>query len=175
MSFATFVYDRDGIEKIDNLLADKLIGFDAGDAIRSATVLSPSFSTFLKQSNSFRIDGKYYVDRSLHGHGLTILLSCMNSFLASIFPLSIGHCITTAYPGDVCGLDSYAVGCEQKSAISCRCYQDDSTGHGVSDLASNNTFTLEPSPELPTQSICEGVHTLFKQRLRIKHWYFFSP
>ena len=48
------------MEKINNLLADKLIGFDAGDAIRSATVLSPGFSTLknLKQSNTFRIDGK---------------------------------------------------------------------------------------------------------------------
>ena len=37
----------------------------------------------------------------------------------------VGHCITTAYPGEVCDLNSYAVGCDINglSATACRCYE----------------------------------------------------
>ena len=57
-SFATLVYGDDGVEVINNLLDVKLIGFDAGDTIKSATVLSPGFSSLkLKPVNIFRIDG----------------------------------------------------------------------------------------------------------------------
>ena len=37
----------------------------------------------------------------------------------------IGHCVTTAYPGEVCDLDSYAVGCDVNglTATACRCYE----------------------------------------------------
>jgi hypothetical protein len=56
------------------------------------------------------------------------MLSCNN----------LGHCITTALPGEVCDLDSYAVECDQLGlfADACRCY--DSV-----DINSNST--------------CEGV------------------
>ena len=64
VSFATFVYGDDGVEAINDLLDVKLIGFDAGDTVKSATVLSPSLSSLrtLEPVNTFRIDGKY----SLH-------------------------------------------------------------------------------------------------------------
>ena len=58
-SFASFVFDQDGIDKINNLQADKVIGFDAGDTINSATIVSPGFSSLqtLEPLNTFRIDG----------------------------------------------------------------------------------------------------------------------
>lgn len=59
-SFATFVYGNDGLETLNNLIDDKIVGFDAGDGIRSATVLSPGLSSLqeLQSVNIFRIDGR---------------------------------------------------------------------------------------------------------------------
>ena len=59
-SFAAFIYGDDGVDTINNLLYVKLIGFDAGDTVKSATVLSPGFSSLqtLQPVNIFRIDGK---------------------------------------------------------------------------------------------------------------------
>ena len=50
--------------------------------------------------------------------------------------LHLGHCITTALPGEVCDLDSYAVDCDVMglTATTCRCYQDTN---------SNNNTTCE--------------------------------
>ena len=59
-SFATFVYDEEGINEISaNSLSVKVVGFDAGDRVESATVLSPGFSSvpILEHLNTFRIDG----------------------------------------------------------------------------------------------------------------------
>jgi len=43
----------------------------------------------------------------------------------SFFFVSTGHCITAATAGDACGLDSFAVACDENgwSATACRCYQ----------------------------------------------------
>ena len=59
VSFAAFIYGDDGVNTINNLNV-KLIGFDAGDTVRSATVLSPGFSSLqtLQPVNIFRIDGE---------------------------------------------------------------------------------------------------------------------
>ena len=59
VSFATFVYGDDGVKAINDLQNVKLIGFDAGDSIKGATVLSPGFSSqqTLQPVNTFRIDG----------------------------------------------------------------------------------------------------------------------
>ena len=45
---------------INNLSSHKLIGFDASDTIRSATIVSSGFSSLptLRHFNTFRIDGK---------------------------------------------------------------------------------------------------------------------
>jgi hypothetical protein len=45
-----------------------------------------------------------------------------------------GHCITTALPGEVCALDSYAVECDQFGLIAdtCRCYDSvDNTSNSI--------------------------------------------
>ena len=89
-----------------------------------------------------------------------------------------GHCVTTAYPGEVCDLDSYAVGCDVNglSATACRCYQtepDDITSSGVdplmtdddqmlnnTDLTMNDSDTNagpEFSGEIVDTEICEGI------------------
>lgn len=59
VSFVAFVYDSESITAIEDLQDTKLVGFDAGDGIRSATILSPGFSSFesLNTLNVFRIDG----------------------------------------------------------------------------------------------------------------------
>ena len=112
ISFATLIYSDDGADAINNF-SDVLIGFDAGDTIRSATVLSPGFSSqhTLQPVNTFRIDGNSFRGGILHD-------------VVNVH--STGHCITTAYPGEVCGLNSYAVGCDRNNltATACRCYQD---------------------------------------------------
>ena len=61
--------------------------------------------------------------------------------------LYTGDCVTTAYPGEVCGFNSYAVGCDgyNLSATACRCYQD--------DLYNTDTDILTTEPE---NSTCEG-------------------
>ena len=56
VSFAAFIYDEDSIDNIHNIWANKLVGFDAGDEIRSATYHSPGLSN-LQTVNYFRIDG----------------------------------------------------------------------------------------------------------------------
>ena len=45
--------------------------------------------------------------------------------LAAKIIMSTGHCITAASPGEVCGLDSYAVSCDNDGLIAdaCRCYE----------------------------------------------------
>ncbi len=59
VSFAVFVYNSDGISAIENLGTGNLIGFDAGDGRRSATVHSLGFPSIddLTPLNVFRIDG----------------------------------------------------------------------------------------------------------------------
>ena len=120
-SFATFVYGAEGVDKINNLLHVKLIGFDAGDTIRSATVLSPRFSSLqtLQPVNTFRIDGKNIAIAALHNNDGHYRMMSLHY---------TGHCVTTAYPGEVCGLNSYAVSCDTGlSATACRCYQGNDT------------------------------------------------
>ena len=58
-SFVALVYTNDGVE-IEGLRTTKLVGFDAGDGIRSATVLSQGFSGIenLTSVNVFRVDGE---------------------------------------------------------------------------------------------------------------------
>ena len=85
--------------------------------------------------------------------------------------------MTTAYPGEVCDLDSYAVGCDvtNLAATTCRCYQpepdDASSGRGMifdSDSAvndadsqmTNDSDAMSPTTLIPEQSTevdsCEG-------------------
>ena len=50
----------------------------------------------------------------------TTILSCKynyNNFLSFQ-----GNCITTAYPSDVCRLNSFASRCDSSSATNCSCY-----------------------------------------------------
>lgn len=58
-SFAAFIYDNASVGQVNSLATGKLIGFDAGDGIRSATVQSSSFSSLPSVSslNIFRVDG----------------------------------------------------------------------------------------------------------------------
>ena len=58
-SFVTLVYDSEAITAIEELNEIKVAGFDAGDGIRSATILSPGFASIeiLETVNVFRIDG----------------------------------------------------------------------------------------------------------------------
>ena len=56
VSFAAFIYDEGSVNNIHNISADKLVGFDAGDEIRSATYHTPGLSN-LQVVNYFRIDG----------------------------------------------------------------------------------------------------------------------
>ena len=59
-SFATLIYGNDGVKAINDLQDLKVIGFDAGDRVNSATVMSSGLSSLqtLKPVNIFRIDGK---------------------------------------------------------------------------------------------------------------------
>ena len=58
-SFATFIYDNlDPIQAMVTIQRRGIIGFDAGDQSRSATVLDVATQIFpLEKANSFRIDG----------------------------------------------------------------------------------------------------------------------
>ena len=58
-SFVALVYTNDGVLDIEDLPDAKLVGFDAGDGTRSATVLSHGFSSIenLTSVNVFRVDG----------------------------------------------------------------------------------------------------------------------
>jgi hypothetical protein len=60
-SFVALVYESEGLSAIQRLNGIKLVGFDAGDGIRSASVLSLGFSSIetLTRLNIFRIDGMY--------------------------------------------------------------------------------------------------------------------
>jgi hypothetical protein len=53
------VYESKGLSAIESLNGIKLVGFDAGDGVRSASVLGPRFSNLqtLTELNIFRIDG----------------------------------------------------------------------------------------------------------------------
>ena len=53
-SFVAYIYGEDGVDAVKNLQEVKLIGFDAGDTVRSATVSME----ILQPVNIFRIDGK---------------------------------------------------------------------------------------------------------------------
>ena len=65
-----------------------------------------------------------------------------------------GHCITTAYPGEVCDLNSYAVGCDRNglSATACRCYQ---TADNQNDTA------------------CDGIELRFRRLAYFSVFFFF--
>ena len=99
--------------------------------------------------------------------------------ISEIMPsyLFTGHCVTTVYPGEVCDLDSYAVGCDvtNLTATACRCYQpepeDVSSGNGMiidSDSAvndsdiqmTNDSDTMSTTTLIPEQTTevdsCEG-------------------
>ena len=58
-SFAAFIYEEGGADKIQMYMEDKVIGFDAGDQIRGVVVHSLEFSGLddLSDMNVFRIDG----------------------------------------------------------------------------------------------------------------------
>ena len=58
-SFAAFIYEEGGADKIQTYMEDKVVGFDAGDKIRAALVHSLEFSSLgnLSDMNVFRIDG----------------------------------------------------------------------------------------------------------------------
>ena len=86
--------------------------------------------------------------------------------------------MTTAYPGEVCDLNSYAVGCDvtNLTATACRCYQTEpeDVSSGYDSLATENTLlnntnidsqsmnnsntTSIPMQTIETdfQGICEG-------------------
>ena len=132
------MYDEEGINEINaNNFNVKVVGFDAGDTIRSVTVRSRGFTSLqrLEHSNTFRIDGMYCI--------IMIILHI------PVFFSQLGHCITTAYPGEVCDLNSYAVGCDVNglSATACRCYEPEP------EPLSNTTDFFEST--VPTS--CEGV------------------
>ena len=78
--------------------------------------------------------------------------------------LYTGHCVTTAYPGEVCGLNSYAVSCNRNglSATACRCYQDENDIVPTENETSLNDFNTTTSDALndTSQSHDEasGIH-----------------
>lgn len=53
------------------------------------------------------------------------MLVYMQHPLSMILSFLTGHCVTAATSGNVCGLNSIAVGCNRTglSATACRCYQ----------------------------------------------------
>ena len=69
-----------------------LVGFDAGDTLRSSDIPSGD----LQVVNIFRIDGKDDMD-----------VACEPAMLAK----SLGNCVTGIESGEVCGLNSVSTGC----------------------------------------------------------------
>ena len=57
----SFAYESEGLSAIENLRGPIVVGFDAGDGLRSATLLGPGNPSTLTTFNMFRIDGN---DRS---------------------------------------------------------------------------------------------------------------
>ena len=54
----------------------------------------------------------------------------VDSSILSSYHFLLGHCITLASRRDVCGLNSYAVGCDiTLSATECRCYDSTQLGN----------------------------------------------
>ena len=61
VSFAVFLYDDPDILVNITSSVNALVGFDAGDQSRSATIMSNRQRNYILEStNVFRIDGKYY-------------------------------------------------------------------------------------------------------------------
>jgi hypothetical protein len=56
-SFVSFAYESEGLIDIEDFSGPKIVGFDAGDGRRSATLVGPGIPSTLETLNLFRIDG----------------------------------------------------------------------------------------------------------------------
>lgn len=111
-----------------------------------------------------------------HFHALYIL--CITQYIltktkilyrndSGILFTPTGHCITTALPGEVCGLDSYAVSCDIDGLVAdaCRCYEsvdfeNDTTCQGIKIYVADLRWIVYilglplSTPQLPTVARC---------------------